>query len=78
MWPPDADRAGPASHTARQRSSRRCGSHAKGCGPTPSGRHTLPVGSHHSPSAHSAEFTAGVAIVAAAIDANATLMMGTR
>jgi hypothetical protein len=38
----------------------------------------LPVGSHHWPSAHAAELTAGVAIVTAAIDANATMMMGTR
>jgi len=54
------------------------GSHAKGCGRTRSGRHTLPVGSLQSPSAHWAELTAGVAIVTAAVDANATIMMGTR
>jgi hypothetical protein len=54
------------------------GSHAKGRGPTPSGRQTFPVGSHHSPSAQSAELTAGVAIVTAAIDAKAIMAMTTR
>jgi hypothetical protein len=38
----------------------------------------LPVGSHHSPSAQSAELTAGVAIVTVAINANATMTTGTR
>jgi hypothetical protein len=38
----------------------------------------LPVGSHHSPSAQSAELTAGVAIVTAAIEANAIMTTATR
>jgi hypothetical protein len=38
----------------------------------------LPVGSHHSPSAQSAELTAGVAIVTVAINADATMTTGTR
>jgi hypothetical protein len=38
----------------------------------------LPVGSHHSPSTQSAELTAGVAIVTAAIEANAIMTTATR
>jgi hypothetical protein len=43
-----------------------------------SGRQTLPVGSHHSPPAQSAELTAGVAIVTAPIEANAIIATATR
>jgi hypothetical protein len=38
----------------------------------------LAFGSHHSPFAHCAELTAGVAIVTAAIGANAITMTGLR
>jgi hypothetical protein len=38
----------------------------------------LPVGSHHWPGSQSAELTAGVTIVTAAIDANVTMTAETR
>jgi hypothetical protein len=70
-YPPGGTAGG--RHTSAPGSHHQPLSHASGCGPTPSGRQTLPVGSHHSPFAQSAELTAGVAIVTAAIQANAII-----